>query len=130
MDINEQKPLGSVLIFSWVLLGNMIVVGWFVADVVLVSSLFVGGCVANISFWLMKRDLTRLLQGELAAVKARFFIKYYARLAVITAILFLVIRSGAVHLVGLLVGLSTVFVSIAVVAIASVRKELNIKEAS
>ena len=54
MDINEQKPLGSVLIFSWVLLGIMIVVGWFVADVMLVKSLFVGGCLANISFWLMK----------------------------------------------------------------------------
>jgi hypothetical protein len=63
-----------------------------------------------------------LLKGELAAVKVRFFIKYYARLALIAVVLFLVIRHGAVHVIGLLVGLSTVFISIAAVALDSVRK--------
>ncbi len=130
MDIKDRQPLRTVLIFSWLLLGIMMVLGWLVADGLVARSLFIGGFVANVSFWLMKRDLTRLLQGELAAVKVRFFIKYYARLVVVAGILFLVIRSGAVHLVGLLVGLSTVFISIAVVAIDSARKELNIKEAS
>lgn len=130
MDIKDRQPLRTVLIFSWLLLGIMMVLGWVVADGLVARSLFIGGFVANVSFWLMKRDLTRLLQGELAAVKVRFFIKYYARLVVVAGILFLVIRSGAVHLVGLLVGLSTVFISIAVVAIDSARKELNIKEAS
>jgi hypothetical protein len=86
--------------------------------------------VANLSFWLLKRDLTGLLRGELAAVKPRFFIKYYARLAVITVMLFLVIKYNAVQVIGLLVGLSTVFISIALVAIDNLRKELNSKEAS
>ena len=126
MGLNEQKPLRTVLIFSWVLLGIMTLIGWLVFDVLFVRSLLVGGLVANVSFWLLQRDLTRLLQGELTAVKPRFFIKYYARLAVVTIILFLVIKFGAVHLIGLLVGLSTVFVSIAAVAINSARKEINI----
>ena len=126
MAINEQKTLRTVLLFSWVLLGIMTVIGWLVLDVLFVRSLLVGGLVANVSFWLLQRDLSRLLQGDLTAVKARFFIKYYARLAVIAVILFLVIKFGAVHLIGLLVGLSTVFVSIAAVAINSARKELNI----
>jgi len=130
MSVDEQKPLGMVLIYSWVVLGLMVVISWFFFELLIVWSLLVGGVLANLSFWLMKRDLTRLLQGELAAVKTRFFIKYYARLAVVTAILFVVIRFGAVHLVGLLVGLSTVFISIAAVAINSARKEINIKEAS
>lgn len=125
MDNNEHKPLGTVLMFSWILLGIMLVTGWLAAGALMAKSLLIGGLLANTSFWLMKRDLTRLLQGELAAVKARFFIKYYVRLAIIAVILFLVIRSGAVHLIGLLVGLSTIFISIAVVAIANARKELN-----
>ena len=126
MAINEQKTLRTVLLFSWVLLGIMTVIGWLVLDVLFVRSLLVGGLVANVSFWLLQRDLSRLLQGDLTAVKARFFIKYYARLAVIAVILFLVIKFGAVNLIGLLVGLSTVFVSIAAVAINSARKEINI----
>lgn len=125
MNVNEQKPLGTVLLFSWILLGVMLATGWFLAGALMTKSLLIGGLLANTSFWLMQRDLTRLLQGELAAVKARFFIKYYLRLAVIAVILFLVIRSGAVHLIGLLVGLSTIFISIAVVAIDNARKELN-----
>ena len=128
--MKDQQPLRTVLLYSWILLGFMLAVGWLVFDVLIVRSLLVGGLLANLSFWLMKRDLTRLLQGELAAVKVRFFIKYYARLALITLVLFLVIRHGAVHVIGLLVGLSTVFISIAAVAIDSARKELNIKEAS
>ena len=126
MGINEQQPLRTVLLFSWVLLGIMTVISWLVLDVMFVRSLLIGGLLANVSFWLLQRDLSRLLQGELAAVKGRFFIKYYARLAVVIIILFLVIKFGAVHLIGLLVGLSTVFVSIAAVAINSARKELNI----
>jgi hypothetical protein len=103
----------------------MTAISWFFLDVLFVRSLLIGGLLANVSFCLLQRDLSRLLQGDLTAVKARFFIKYYARLAVVTTILFLVIKFGAVHLIGLLVGLSTVFVSIAAVAINSARKELN-----
>lgn len=128
--MGEQRPLRMVLIYSWILLAVMSVTGWFFYDLLMARSLLVGGVLANTSFWFMKRDLTRLLRGDLAAVKARFFIKYYARLAVITVVLFWVVRQGTVHIIGLLVGLSTVFISIAVVAISSAGKELNIKEAS
>ena len=124
------NQLRQVQLFSWLVLGIMLVLGRLFFEPLLVRSLFAGGVVANLSFWLLKRDLTGLLRGELAAVKPRFFIKYYARLAVITVMLFLVIKYNAVQVIGLLVGLSTVFISIALVAIDNLRKELNSKEAS
>jgi hypothetical protein len=124
------NQLRQVQLFSWLVLGIMLVFGRLFFEPLLVRSLFAGGVVANLSFWLLKRDLTGLLRGELAAVKPRFFIKYYARLAVITVMLFLVIKYNAVQVIGLLVGLSTVFISIALVAIDNLRKELNSKEAS
>jgi hypothetical protein len=124
------NQLRQVQLFSWIVLGIMLVLGRLFFEPLLVRSLFAGGVVANLSFWLLKRDLTGLLRGELAAVKPRFFIKYYARLAVITVMLFLVVKYNAVQVIGLLVGLSTVFISIALVAIDNLRKELNSKEAS
>ena len=124
------NQLRQVQLFSWLVLGIMLVFGRLFFEPLLVRSLFAGGVVANLSFWLLKRDLTGLLRGELAAVKPRFFIKYYARLAVITVVLFLVVKYNAVQVIGLLVGLSTVFISIALVAIDNLRKELNSKEAS
>lgn len=130
MAVSEENTLNLVQIISWVLLGTMLALGALFFEGLIVRSLLVGGILANTSFWLLKRDLTRLLKGDLAAVKPRFFIKYYGRLAVFTVLLFFVVKYGAVHVVALLVGLSTVFISIAIVAIDSARKELNTKEAS
>jgi len=127
MKADERVPLTKIQLYSWMILFVMTGAGWFFGEgPQLAGSIMTGGLVANISFWLLKKDLTRLLQGELAAVKARFFIKYYARLAVIAVILFMVIRYRNVNLVGLLAGLSTVFISIATVAVLNTRKGSNI----
>ena len=127
MKADEQATLKEIQLYSWTILLIMTGTGWFLTEDHLVAgAIVIGGLIANISFWLLKKDLTRLLQGELAAVKARFFIKYYARLAVITIILFLIVRYGAVHIMGLLAGLSTVFISIATVAVLKTRKGSNI----
>ena len=127
MKADEQATLKEIQLYSWTILLIMTGTGWFLTkDQLVAGAIVTGGLIANISFWLLKKDLTRLLQGELAAVKARFFIKYYVRLAVITIILFLIVRYGAVHIMGLLTGLSTVFISIAAVAVLKTRKGSNI----
>ena len=130
MNADERLPLKKVVYFSWMLVVVLFLCGWIIFGLEIAWGVLTGGLLANISFMLLKRDLTRLLQGELTAVKVRFFIKYYARLTVIAIGLFLLIKYQAVHLLGLLTGLSTIFISIAAVAISSARKELNIKEAS
>ena len=127
MKADEQATLKEIQLYSWTILLIMTGTSWFLTkDQLVAGAIVIGGLIANISFWLLKKDLTRLLQGELAVVKARFFIKYYVRLAVITIILFLIVRYGAVHIMGLLTGLSTVFISIAAVAVLNTRKGSNI----
>ena len=127
MKADEQATLKEIQLYSWTILLIMTGTSWFLTkDQLVAGAIVIGGLIANISFWLLKKDLTRLLQGELAVVKARFFIKYYVRLAVITIILFLIVRYGAVHIMGLLTGLSTVFISIAAVAVLKTRKGSNI----
>ena len=127
MKADEQATLKEIQLYSWTILLVMTVTGWIlIKDQLWAGSIAVGGLIANISFWMLKKDLTRLMQGELASVKARFFIKYYVRLAVLTIILFLIIRYGAVHILGLLAGLSTVFISIVTVAALKTRKGSNI----
>ena len=130
MNKDERLPLKKIALYSWILLAVMLLGSWMIFSLEAAGSVLAGGLLANISFILLRRDLTRLLQGELEAVKVRFFIKYYARLTVIAVSLFLLISYQVVQVVGLLTGLSTIFLSIAAVAISSVRNELNIKEAS
>ncbi len=116
---------------NWLLLLGMTAAGGLFISPYFAKGLFIGGLIANISFILLKKDITRVLSGPLNAAKGRFLIKYYIRLAVLAVILFLLVRYSSIHLVGLLVGLSTVVISIGImVAEAAQKVALTAKEAS
>ncbi len=126
-DISLRK----IQIFNWVLLLVMSGAAWPISSPLIAQSVFLGGAVANISFWFLKRDLLRVLNGPLRAAKALFFIKYYLRLTLLVIVLFVFIRYKLVHFIGMLVGLSTVMLSIGVSVASAVKKMyFSIKEAS
>jgi len=116
---------------NWMLLLAMSGAGLLFFSGQVAKSIFIGGLIVTISFRLLKRDLTGLLQGPLDAVKGRFFIKYYARFALLALILFILIRHRMVDPTAMLVGLSTVLVSI-IATTASEAKKIypRVKEAS
>ncbi len=109
-------PLKKVQIFNWLLLGVLVAVGGLVFSVAFAKGVLVGGLLANLSFIFLKNDLVKILAGTLGVAKVKFFIRYYARLAVLAVILFILVKFRLVHILGLLTGLSTVVLSIAVTA--------------
>jgi hypothetical protein len=116
---------------NWLLLLIMTATGTFFVSPYFAKGLFIGGLIANISFILLKKDITRVLSGPLYAAKGRFLIKYYIRLTVLALVLFFLVRYRSVHLVGLLIGLSTVVISIGIMVAEAARKvALTAKEAS
>lgn len=130
MTKDEALPLRRIQLWNWVLLVVMAgsAAAWFGTSVA--RGVLVGGVLANSSFWLLKRDLSRLLEGELAAVKVRFFVKYYARLSLLAVLLFIMVKYGSLNIPGLLAGLSVVFLSIAGVAASTAIKTFKFREAS
>ena len=127
----EYFPLGKMERLNWLLLVAMTAAGGLFVSPFFAKGLFIGGLIANISFILLKKDITRVLSGPLTAAKGRFLIKYYIRLTVLALILFFLVRYKSVHLVGLLVGLSTVVISIGIMVAGAARKvALTAKEAS
>lgn len=131
MAEGSKQPQGvsllRVQLFNWLLLLLLCVAGWLWASLFMAGSILVGGLVANLSFLFLKRDLTKLLRGPLEVAKVSFFIRYYLRLALVTVVLFLLVRNQKVHTIGLLVGLSTVFLGI-VAAVLGAVKELRIEK--
>lgn len=123
--------LKKVQIFNWLLLVIMTGAGWLIFSAFIAQSIFIGGMIANISFGFLKKDLVKVLSGPLEVTKIRFFMKYYARLAVVVVILFFLVKYQKVHVIGLLLGLSTVLASIGVTVTGAARKiYFNAKEAS
>ncbi len=130
MNREESLPLRQVQILGWILLGVMASCALLIAGREVALAVVVGGVLANLSFWMLQRDLTRLLQGGLVGVKARFFVKYYARLTGLAVVLFLLIKYGSLNITGLLTGLSVVFLSIGGVAVGGALKLFKHREAS
>jgi hypothetical protein len=114
--------LTGLQICSWLLLAAMTATGWWFFSLPFAKGVLVGGGLANLSFLLLKRDLEGVLAGPLQAVKGRFFIKYYSRLAALCLVLFVLVRYRAVPVVGLLVGLSTILLSIGIMAVPAARR--------
>jgi len=128
---DEYFPLDRMGRMNWLLLAAMTAAAGFFVSPYFAKGLFVGGLIANISFVLLKKDITRVLTGPLKAAKASFLIKYYIRLTVLALILFFLVRYRSIHLIGLLVGLSTVVISIGIMVAGAARKvALTAKEAS
>ncbi|MCF6290831.1 MAG: ATP synthase subunit I [Desulfobacterales bacterium] len=105
-------PLSRVEAGNWLLLVGMTMVALLCFTRFFAQGVVVGGLIANLSFIILKRDLFGIMAGPLKIAKLRFFIKYYARLTVLALILFFLVRYELVGVLGLLVGLSTVVLSI------------------
>lgn len=123
----SEGSLARISLFNWLLLLLLTGSGWLFYTAFVARSVFVGGAIANLSFLFLKKDLTALLRGPLEAAKARFFMRYYLRLSVIVAVLFLLVKLQLVQPVALLVGLSTVLLSI-VLAMTSAVKRMYLKD--
>ncbi|MEN8140824.1 MAG: ATP synthase subunit I [Thermodesulfobacteriota bacterium] len=126
---NMDFPLQRMEIASWLVLITATTGTWFVlGNVFLASSILIGGLIANTSYYFMKRDLVNFLQGALQGdgkekvAKARYYVKYYIRLAALALILYVIIKNQFAQPIALIVGLSTVVISIGL-TVASVAKQ-------
>ena len=115
-------------ILSWVIVVFFSGLAWLYYPVLIAKSVLIGGLVANISFFYLKKDLKDFLQGKLLhsgkiqRAKYKFYLKYYARLSAIALILYILVSRQIVHPLGLLMGLSVVVISIGITMASVVRK--------
>ena len=73
---------------------------------------FLGGLIVTINFWLLRRIIEK---GLVAASRIRpaFVVSYAFKFVATAVIIFLLIKHGVVNTFGLVVGLSSVFIGIA-----------------
>lgn len=128
LDSNDF-PLHRMEISSWLLLITATVGTWFVlGNTYLAFSILLGGLIANASYYVMKRDLVDFLHrgtlkgdGKEKIAKAKYYLKYYVRLGVLALILYIIIKNQFAQPIALIIGLSTVVISIGF-TVASVAK--------
>ena len=104
---------------NWVVLLMLSSFGYFLMSPFWTAGVLSGGLLAIANFSVLQHTVRRAFSSEGIHQGARFSIvgKYYLRLLALGVILYLLITRGWIDPVGLVVGLSTVMVSIIALAI-------------
>jgi hypothetical protein len=104
---------------NWVVLLILSLFGYFVMSPFWTAGVLFGGLVAIANFSVLQHTVRRAFSPEGIHPGARLSIvgKYYLRLLALGVVIYVLITRGWIDPVGLVVGLSTVMVSIAGVAI-------------
>ncbi len=123
-------------IANWVVLALLVVAGFLWQGREFALGILLGGLVAVINFHLLHRTLKNTLEragmqeeGAKSTAKAFFAARQLLRFFALVAIIYLLVRDGWVNIFGLLVGLSTVVLTLILAGINEVLKLKN-KEAN
>ncbi|KAF0122812.1 MAG: hypothetical protein FD151_604 [bacterium] len=82
---------------------------------------FLGGAIVILNFWFLRKIIEGGFKKRDNA--AAFALSYFFKFAALVAIIFVVIYSGIVNTLGLIIGLSTVFIGIALDGFVQVLKK-------
>lgn len=120
--------LQQVHLYNTVLLGIMFAGTWYVFSWAEAVSVLIGGLIAIASFALLSNDIRKIMNSiarpgmnpnsAKRMAKVRLLFNFYLRLGVIALILYVLNASMPIHMIGLVVGLSTVMVSVIIVVLS------------
>jgi len=123
----EPPVARRVLLCSAALLVVLATGGWYLHSLTFACSVLLGGVLVNASFWLLKNDISRLIQRVVASEgrentaftfeKTRFFLRFYARLVVFGLLLFVLASRVTIDVIGLTLGLASVMVSVVIIGL-------------
>ncbi len=132
IDTNKPDDSGMAILrmvqqFNLIIIAVFTAGSWYIIDWNLAQSVLIGGALASISFFLLKRDAEQLIEQVAAAgqtamtVRAlgssAFMVKFYARLVVLGLLLYVLTTKIDINMIGLVIGLSTVILSVIIVVL-------------
>ncbi len=133
----EETLLRMVQQFSLLMTAVFTAGSWYQYDWFMARSVLIGGVLAFGSFLLLMRDARQIIDrvsrsgDHVKAVqkmeKIRFLVKFYAKLCVFGLILYALSKNIDLHMIGLVLGLSTVMLSVIIVVLSRGRKIFSVQ---
>jgi hypothetical protein len=132
VDKKDKQADGEVVILRMVQQFNLVIIAvftvgsWYIIDWNLAKSVLIGGVLASVSFFLLKRDAEQLIdqvaagsqvQGVKGLAKSSFILKFNGRLIVLGLLLYVLTTKININIIGLVIGLSTVMLSVIIVVL-------------
>ncbi len=127
--IENGKDLQKMQVISWILLAVMTCASAILVSMWFAWSVFAGGVLSIISFWISSKDVMRMIGSisSLSSLEDRkaqaqqgpkgYLLKFWIRIVLIGVVLLFLIKGKVVNIFGLILGLSTVVVAITFIAL-------------
>jgi hypothetical protein len=111
-------------IANWIILAVIFVPSLVLFPVKFSLGILLGGFISIVNFHWMGQGLNSIFQNlNTKNVKGPVLVKFYIRLALTAIVLFFLISSEVVNIVGLLIGLSIVVINISITLIIALAKK-------
>lgn len=131
--IEESLTLRKMQVISWLVLAVLTLGSAVIVSPSFALAVFVGGVISICSFWVSHNDVMRVITSvtSLSSLDERkaqaqqgqkgYLLKFWIRIVIIGIVLLVIIKSQAVNIFGLILGLSTVVFSITFISLNVVR---------
>jgi len=124
-----KDPLQQRLeIVNWIMLGFFVLVSALLFSSKFTLGVLLGGLISIVNYHWLYRDVKMVFQHLNDRAKSRIMFKYYIRFGVTAIVLFFIVSSQIVDVIGLLIGLSTVIINIVLTAVMALTKKNCIEE--
>jgi hypothetical protein len=131
VNLIAKDPLQKKLeIANWIILAVLVVPSFIFAPLKFSLGVLLGGFVSILNFYGMEHNLRGLFKNPSGNVKRPTMVKYYIRLALTAVVLYFLIATDTVNIIGLLIGLSVVVINIVFTMITTLAKKNFIEEVS
>jgi hypothetical protein len=129
VNLREKDPLQKRLeIMNWIILTALVVGSLLLGSTRMSLGVLCGGLISVVNFHWLYRNLLSVFTNDLIRAKSALMTRYYIRLAVTAFVLYWVISGGHVDVIGLVIGLSVVFLNIVLTTILVLSKKNCIEE--
>ncbi len=129
MNLREKDPLQKRLeITNWIILTALVAGSLLLGSARFSLGVLCGGLISVVNFHWLYRNLLSVFTNDFTRAKSALMIRYYIRLALTAFVLYWVISGRHVDVIGLVIGLSIVFMNIVLTTILVLSKKKCIEE--
>ncbi len=131
MNHTEKDPLQKKLeIANWIIMGMLLMLSFFFMPHRFTLGMLLGGFISIVNFHWLDRDLRKAFGRLSEKSGSAIMFKYIIRFTATAIALYFIISGNIVDIIGLVVGLSTVIITMVFTAIAAFSKKNCVEEVS
>ena len=124
MNLREKDPLQKRLeITNWIILAVILVIGLTFGSTRFSLGILCGGLISVVNFHWLYRNLLSVFTKHMERAGKAILVRFYLRLALTAFVLYWVISGRLVDVIGLVIGLSVVFMNIVLTTILVLSKK-------